>query len=74
MALPRGLKHFSDFFKNFENDYVIIGGTAASIFLEDAAITKMTDREIKQVIGATLAKNKILDVLQECFLENRSID
>ncbi len=33
MGLPRGLKHFSDFFNDFENDYVIIGGGAAAVSL-----------------------------------------
>lgn len=35
-----------------------------------AAIKEMSEREIKQVIGAILNKDQILDILQKCFLEN----
>lgn len=50
MGLPRGLKHFSDYFKAFENDYVIIGGGAASAYLEDEGLEFRATKDIDMVL------------------------
>lgn len=50
MTLPRGLKHFSDFFKDFEDDYVIIGGVAASLYLKDEGIPFRSTKDIDIVL------------------------
>ncbi|MBI2519771.1 MAG: hypothetical protein HYV97_05120 [Bdellovibrio sp.] len=50
MALPRGIKHFTDFFKNHENDYVIIGGGAASVTLEDEDLEFRVTKDIDMVL------------------------
>ena len=38
MAKPNGIKHFSDYFKEHQKDYVIIGGSAAAVLLEDEGL------------------------------------
>ncbi len=50
MSLPRGLQHFSDFFKNFEENYVIIGGGAASAYLEDEGLEFRLTKDIDMVL------------------------
>ena len=36
--MVRGLAIFQEWFKNFENQYVLIGGTAASITMNEAGL------------------------------------
>jgi len=50
--VPRvqGLKNFSDFFEDYNNDYVIIGGTAADITLEE---NDLSFRATKETIRGT---------------------
>ncbi len=50
MGLPRGLRHFTAFFKEFENDYVIIGGGAASVCLEDEKLEFRATKDIDMVL------------------------
>lgn len=50
MALPRGLKHFTDFFTDFSNDYVIIGGGAASACLDDEKLEFRVTKDIDMVL------------------------
>ncbi len=50
MALPRGLKHFTDFFNDFSNDYVIIGGGAASACLDDEKLEFRVTKDIDMVL------------------------
>ncbi len=50
MALPRGLQHFSDFFKEFEDNYVIIGGGAAAAYLEDEGLEFRATKDIDMVL------------------------
>lgn len=50
MSNIRGVKHFSDFFKDFENDYVIIGGVAASIIFEDNDLSFRATKDVDMVI------------------------
>ncbi len=50
MALPRGIEHFSRFFQSFINDYVIIGGGAASVTLEDANLEFRVTKDIDVVL------------------------
>jgi len=50
MAKVRGLDNFKSFFSSFENDFVIIGGTAASILMEDADLTFRATKDIDLVI------------------------
>lgn len=50
MALPRGLAHFSNYFKEFENDYVIIGGGAAAAYLEDEGLDFRATQDIDMVL------------------------
>lgn len=66
MALPRGLKHFSDFFKDFESEYVIIGGSAAAAYLEDEGLAFRATRDIDIVLFTNNSKTlnaKISDYL-----------
>ena len=50
MSSVRGVKHFSEFFKDFENDYVIIGGVAASIIFEDNDLSFRATKDVDMVI------------------------
>lgn len=50
MSNIRGVKHFSDFFKDFETDYVIIGGVAASIIFEDNDLSFRATKDVDMVI------------------------
>lgn len=50
MTLPRGLKHFSDYFKEFQDDYVIIGGSAASVYLKDEGLAFRSTKDIDIVL------------------------
>lgn len=60
MSNIRGVKHFSDFFKDFENDYVIIGGVAASIIFEDNDLSFRATKDVDMVIltNNSIALNK----------------
>ena len=50
MALPRGIKHFSNYLENYKSDYVIIGGGAAAVCLEDEGIDFRTTKDIDIVL------------------------
>ncbi len=50
MARVRGLEHFSKFFTGFEDHYVIIGGTAASVLMEEGALDYRGTKDIDLVI------------------------
>lgn len=50
MAIPRGLDHFTDFLKDFEDDYVIVGGGAASVYLGDDSLDFRATKDIDVVL------------------------
>ncbi len=50
MAKVRGLDNFKSFFSGFEEDFVIIGGTAASVFMGDAELDFRPTKDIDLVI------------------------
>lgn len=50
MALPRGLEHFSEFFKDYEDSYVIIGGGAAAAYLDDEGLEFRATKDIDMVL------------------------
>lgn len=50
MAIPRGLDHFSEFFKDFSDDFVIIGGGAASVYLGDDSLDFRATKDIDVVL------------------------
>lgn len=50
MALPRGLEHFSEFFKDFDDNYVIIGGGAAAAYLDDEGLEFRATKDIDMVL------------------------
>jgi hypothetical protein len=56
MGLPRGLEHFSNFFKEYEDSYVIIGGGAASAYLDDAGLEFRTTKDIDMVLFTNKSK------------------
>jgi hypothetical protein len=62
MAKPHGIKHFSDYFKDHEKDYVIIGGSAAAVYLEDEGLNFRTtdDLDIVLLTNSSQAFNKKL--------------
>ena len=56
MALPRGLEHFTDYFKDHEDDYVIIGGGAAAAYLEDEGLEFRATQDIDMVLFTNNSK------------------
>lgn len=50
MPKVRGLEHFSKFFAGYEDHYVIIGGTAASVLMEEGALEYRGTKDIDMVI------------------------
>ena len=48
--LKKKLDHFTDFFKDFENDYVIIGGMAAYVHLAEADLGFRGTKDVDMVI------------------------
>ena len=67
MAKPNGIEHFSDFFRAHQKDYVIIGGSAASILLEDEGLgfRKTVDLDVVLLTNASSGFNaKISEYLK----------
>jgi len=56
MPRPYGIEHFSKFFKEYENDYVIIGGGAASVLLEDEGLEFRSTKDIDVVLLTNSSK------------------
>lgn len=50
MARPHGFDHFCDFLKGLENQYVIIGGGAASILMDDDGLEFRATKDVDLVI------------------------
>ena len=48
--MVRGIDKFKEFFKNFENAYVIIGGTACEIHEENYAQTPRATKDIDIIL------------------------
>jgi hypothetical protein len=46
----RGLTIFQDWFKDFEDQYVLIGGTAAWIFMEEAGLSFRGTKDLDIVL------------------------
>lgn len=58
MARPHGLDHFCDYLKGLEDHYVIIGGGAASILMDDEELGFRATKDIDLVV---LARSKNLN-------------
>ena len=56
MARPKGMDHFRDFFQDFKDSYVIIGGSAAAILLEDEGLEFRATVDIDVVLLANSSK------------------
>jgi len=52
MAKVRGLDHFTNYFKGLEDHYVIIGGSAASVLMEESELIFRATQDIDLVILA----------------------
>jgi len=52
MARPHGFNHFCDYLTGLEENYVIIGGGAASILMDDVGLEFRTTKDIDLVILA----------------------
>src|SRR5688572_28118142 len=48
--MVRGLSKFKDYFKNFPNSYVVIGGTACELVLEAAGLTARATKDIDIIL------------------------
>lgn len=68
MSKLHGLKHFSDFFKEFQDDYVIIGGGAAAEYLGDEGLNFRTTEDVDMVLFTNESNElnaKISDYISE---------
>lgn len=68
MGKPHGIEHFSRYFKEFSNNYTIIGGSAASTLLEDQGLNfrKTVDLDIVLLINSSKDFNrKMAEYLEE---------
>ena len=67
MAKPHGINHFSDYFKGHEKDYVIIGGSAVAVYLEDEGLNFRTtdDLDIVLLTNSSQEFNKKLSAYLE---------
>jgi len=75
MAKIRGLKNFQEFFSAFDEQYVIIGGTAASILMEDSELVFRLTKDIDLVILSHPSKaiaNRIAEYVKHAEYEIRS--
>lgn len=50
MSRVKGLQNFSDFFRGYENDYVIIGGAAIDIILQENDLSFRVTKDVDIVI------------------------
>lgn len=50
MARPHGFDHFCDYLKGLENQYVIIGGGAASILMDDDGLEFRATKDVDLVV------------------------
>src|SRR5664279_63420 len=48
--MVRGLEKFREFFRNYNGSYVIIGGTACDIAINDAGLTPRTTKDIDIIL------------------------
>lgn len=48
--MVRGLDKFREYFKNFRNNYVIIGGTACELVLGEAGLIARATRDIDIIL------------------------
>jgi len=53
MVTIRGLDHFVDFFSDYRDDYVIVGGMASAVLLDSVGITFRATKDIDLVIITT---------------------
>ena len=60
-----GLEHFKEHFKDYKNQYVIIGGTAASINLHNAGVSFRSTKDLDVVIIIEALKKEFVDSFGE---------
>lgn len=68
MPIPRGLDHLTRFFKDFEDDYVIISGGAASVYLGDEGLDFRSTKDIDFVLftnNSIKLNKKITDYIED---------
>lgn len=58
--MVRGIDTFKDFFKGFENSYVIIGGTACEIHEENYAQTPCATKDIDIILIVEALSNEFV--------------
>jgi hypothetical protein len=63
-------KNFFDFFKDYEDRYVIIGGQAASILLEDGGTDPRATRDLDIIVIFERADQPFLNRLKQFLSEN----
>ena len=63
MIKPHGIEHFTKFFKEFSEYYTIIGGSAASILLENQGLDfrNTVDIDVVLLINSSIEFNQKLN-------------
>ena len=55
-----GIDKFKEYFKNFTGSYIIIGGTACDIILDDAGFTPRATRDIDMILIVEALKSEFV--------------
>lgn len=50
MGRPRGIDHFLNYLKGLETEYVVIGGGAAAILMDDEKLSFRATRDVDLVL------------------------
>jgi len=48
--MVRGIEHFKEWFKGYEENYVVIGGTACDLIMNEAGMAFRATRDIDMVL------------------------
>ncbi len=58
--MVKGLSHFRDYFKNFKNNYILIGGTACDFWLNQAGLNFRATKDLDIIIVVEALTNEFV--------------
>ncbi len=65
--MVNGLTRFKENFQGFENQYVIIGGTACDLIMEHEELPFRAMKDMKSLEIRGTNKEKMIDILRQCY-------
>lgn len=65
--MVNGLTRFKENFQGFENQYVIIGGTACDLIMEHEELPFRATKDMKSLEIRGTNKEKMIDILRQCY-------